>query len=109
MVFDTRFLRNPYWDQSLRGLDGTAEVVQDYVTADPRFPAFFDKVRDLTEMLLPAYVAEGKAYFSIAFGCTGGQHRSVTVTEKLSKALAQSGWQVSIRHRELERRAAAQA
>ncbi|MGI3169282.1 RNase adapter RapZ [Pseudooceanicola sp. C21-150M6] len=109
MVFDTRFLRNPYWDETLRGHDGTEETVQDYVAGDPRYPAFFSKVLGLTEMLLPAYVAEGKSYFSIAFGCTGGQHRSVTVAERLSRALAQSGWQVSIRHRELERRAAATA
>jgi UPF0042 nucleotide-binding protein len=81
--------------------------VQDHVKADPRFAAFFEKIVDLTDMLLPAYVAEGKAHFAIAFGCTGGQHRSVTLTEELAKALAQRGWQVSIRHRELERRRAA--
>lgn len=104
MVFDTRFLRNPYWVPNLRGLNGTDPEVQAHVQGDPRFDAFFDKVVDLTDMLLPAYVAEGKAHFAIAFGCTGGQHRSVTLTEGLAKALAQRGWQVSIRHRELERR-----
>ncbi|OWU86827.1 glmZ(sRNA)-inactivating NTPase [Oceanicola sp. 22II-s10i] len=104
LMFDTRFLRNPYWDPTLRGADGTDAQVQDYVRADPRFTAFFDKILDLCDMLLPAYVAEGKAHLAIGFGCTGGQHRSVTLTEELAKALAQHGWQVSIRHRELERR-----
>jgi UPF0042 nucleotide-binding protein len=107
MVFDTRFLQNPYWVPDLRGQSGMDTPVQDHVKADPRFAAFFEKIVDLTDMLLPAYVAEGKAHFAIAFGCTGGQHRSVTLTEELAKALAQRGWQVSIRHRELERRRAA--
>ncbi len=104
MMFDTRFLRNPYWEETLRSLNGLDQTVQAHVTGDPRFAAFFGKVLDLCDMLLPAYVAEGKAHLAIGFGCTGGQHRSVTVTEQLSNALAQRGWQVSIRHRELERR-----
>lgn len=107
MVIDTRFLNNPYWDESLRGLNGTDAAVQDYVMADPRFAEFFTRITGLTRMLLPAYADEGKSYFAIAFGCTGGQHRSVTVTEQLAKTLAEDGWQVSIRHRELERRGAA--
>jgi UPF0042 nucleotide-binding protein len=109
MVFDTRFLNNPYWEESLRGLTGHNAKVQDYVASDKRFPGFFDKVCDLTQMLLPAYVEEGKSYFAIGFGCTGGQHRSVTMAERLAKALAEGGWQVSIRHHELERRGAARA
>mgnify|MGYP003116485792 FL=1 len=106
MVFDVRFLRNPYWDDSLRGLDGRDAPVQAYVAQDTRYEPFFDSVAGLTRLLLPAYVAEGKAHLSIGFGCTGGQHRSVTVTEALAKTLAEEGWRVSIRHRELERRAA---
>lgn len=109
MVLDTRFLNNPYWEESLRGLTGHNLQVQNYVASDPRFAEFFSKVRDLTKMLLPAYVEEGKSYFGIGFGCTGGQHRSVTMTERLAKALAEDGWQVSIRHHELERRGAARA
>lgn len=104
MVLDCRFLRNPYWEASLRTLDGRAPEVADYVKGDPRFTEFSSRVIDLAQMLLPAYVAEGKAYLSIGFGCTGGQHRSVTMAETLAEALAQAGWQVSIRHRELERR-----
>ncbi|PJE36604.1 RNase adapter RapZ [Pseudooceanicola lipolyticus] len=107
MVFDCRFLANPYWQPHLRGLDGRDPAVADYVAGDPRFAGFFDRVLDLTRLLLPAYAEEGKAHLSIAFGCTGGQHRSVAVSERLAKALAEDGQQVSIRHRELLGRAIA--
>lgn len=103
MVLDTRFLRNPHWDRALRTADGRAPDVQAYVRADPRFQSFFDRVKALTLELLPAYKAEGKTHFALAFGCTGGQHRSVTLAEILAKSLAEAGWQVSMRHRELER------
>ena len=105
MVLDCRFLRNPYWEENLRALDGRVAKVAAYIREDERFDAFRTKVVDLAELLLPAYAAEGKAYLSIGFGCTGGQHRSVAMAETLAKALAEGGWQVSIRHRELERRA----
>lgn len=104
MVFDVRFLRNPYWDDSLRKLDGRSAQVQAYVAEDPRFDAFFDNVLSLTRLLLPAYREEGKSHLSIGFGCTGGQHRSVTVAEKLSAALVADDWRVSKRHSELLRR-----
>lgn len=104
MVFDCRFLRNPYWNADLRALNGQDEAVADHISGDPRFSGFFSKVYDLCEFLLPAYREEGKAHLAIGFGCTGGQHRSVAVAEKLGKALAKDEWQVSIRHRELERR-----
>lgn len=106
MAFDCRFLRNPYWEPKLRGLNGQDSAVQGFVQADRLYPEFFDKIADLALLLLPAYLEEGKAHLSIGFGCTGGQHRSVTVAEQLSQALADQGWQVSIRHRELERRGA---
>ena len=105
MVFDCRFLKNPYWQEQLRSFDGRNAEVASYIATDPRFLGFFNKVHDLVEMLLPAYIDEGKAHLSIGFGCTGGQHRSVAVVEMLVKALAQKGWQVSIRHREMERKA----
>ena len=103
MVFDCRFLANPYWQADLRTRDGRDARVRDHVAADPRFAPFFERVLDLSRLLLPAYVEEGKSHLSIAFGCTGGQHRSVALTEALAAALAQDGYQVSIRHRELER------
>lgn len=104
MVFDARFLRNPHWDPDLRGMNGCDAPVADYVAQDERFDEFFDRVRNLVEFLVPAFGDEGKSHLAIGFGCTGGQHRSVALTESLAKALANKGWQVSIRHRELERR-----
>ncbi|QHQ37101.1 RNase adapter RapZ [Algicella marina] len=103
MVFDCRFLRNPHWEDHLRPLTGESQPVADYVVSDPNFAGFFDKVVDMTTSLLPAYRTEGKSYFTIAFGCTGGKHRSVATAKKVANALAEAGWQVSIRHRELER------
>lgn len=104
MVFDGRFLRNPYWEAPLRSLDGRDAQVAAYIKEDKRLKPFFDQVLSLALMLLPAYLEEGKAHFAIGFGCSGGQHRSVALAEMLGKALAEEGWQVSIRHRELERR-----
>ncbi|MFZ1727264.1 MAG: RNase adapter RapZ [Albidovulum sp.] len=107
IMLDCRFLRNPHWDAALRPLDGRNALVADFVAEDQRFNGFFDKTLDLLTLILPGQVDEGKSHVAIGFGCTGGQHRSVAVTEKIAKALAEAGWQVSIRHRELERRAAA--
>ncbi len=104
IVMDCRFLRNPHWDENLRPLDGRDAAVDAYVTADERFDPFFERIKSLADLLLPAHKDEGKAHLSIGFGCTGGQHRSVAVAERLAAALAQDGWQVSKRHRELERR-----
>lgn len=109
MVLDCRFLQNPYWQPELRNLNGMDASVATHVANDPRFSRFFKKTSELVEMLLPAYLEEGKSHFSIGFGCTGGQHRSVFLAETLAKTLAESDWQVSIRHRELERRAEAAA
>ncbi len=105
MMFDCRFLKNPHWDAALRAQNGTSPDVAAFVESDPRFAEFFDRIRDLVAFLLPAHIQEGKSHVAIGFGCTGGQHRSVAVAEKLAKALAEAGWQVSKRHRELERRA----
>jgi UPF0042 nucleotide-binding protein len=109
IVMDCRFLQNPHWVEELRKLDGRSSEVATYVAKDPRFPAFFAQVKGLADLLLPAHRDEGKAHLSIGFGCTGGKHRSVAMTEKLAQALAQDGWHVSKRHRELERSAAQQS
>lgn len=103
MVFDVRFLRNPHWDPNLRPLTGQDPRVGTYVEADPRFATFFAHLTDFTAFLLPAFSQEGKSHLSIGIGCTGGQHRSVFVANKLAMTLADAGWQVSIRHRELTR------
>lgn len=104
MVFDVRFLSNPHWEPKLKARDGRDPEVARYIEADPRFAGFFERLADLIGSLIPAYIEEGKTSLAIAIGCTGGQHRSVFVTEKLANALAEQEWQVSTRHRELERR-----
>lgn len=103
MVFDCRFLSNPHWQPDLRPMDGRQPTVAEFVEADPRFAPFYDRVCGLVLSLLDAFVAEGKSSLTIAFGCTGGKHRSVVTAEKLSKTLAEAGWRVSKRHREIER------
>lgn len=104
MVFDCRFLRNPHWESTLRGRDGRDSGVTDYVRQDARFAEYFEKIHDLLQFQLPAHHDEGRAHVTIGFGCTGGQHRSVALAETLGRTLADAGWQVSIRHREMERR-----
>ena len=103
MVFDCRFLRNPHWDPLLREKDGRDDQVADFVRLDERFAPFEGHVLGLMETLLPAFQEEGKTHLSVGFGCTGGKHRSVMMLETVYRALAEKGWQVSKRHRELER------
>lgn len=103
MILDCRFLHNPHWVEELRAKTGREAEVAAYIRKDARYDAFLQQVTDLCKSLLPAYTEEGKAHFSIGFGCTGGKHRSVAVAEAVTEALALTGWQVSTRHRELER------
>lgn len=105
MVFDVRFLANPHWDPALRDRDGRDPEVAAHIEADPRFAPFFARISDLVLSLLEAYAAEGKSSLTIAFGCTGGRHRSVALAEKLAQTLADRGHRVAKRHRELERAA----
>lgn len=109
MVIDVRFLRNPHWDNTLRPLDGRDAAVAEFVAADPQYAPFYERLVDLLRFLLPAYRAEGKSYFGLGLGCTGGRHRSVALVETLAKTLAVDGWRVSIRHRDLELAAVAAA
>ena len=106
IVFDCRFLQNPYWEPDLRTCDGREAKVRDHIAKDPNWPEFKTRICELVLFLLPLHRAEGKSHLSIAFGCTGGQHRSVAMVETLSEALADADWQVSIRHRELNARSA---
>jgi len=108
-AFDCRFLDNPHWQPELRGLTGLDAPVVDYIETDARFAPFVAKLTELALFVLPACKDEGKAHLTFGIGCTGGQHRSVAVTERVAAALADKGWQVSIRHRELERRGLAAA
>ncbi len=104
LVFDCRFLRNPHWEPELRSSTGQDAAVQKFVSADPAYDTFFQQLKAMHDHLLPAYVKDGKAHLTIAFGCTGGQHRSVAVAELMGNALANKGWRVSIGHRELDKR-----
>ncbi len=101
MVLDCRFLRNPYWQEGLRDLDGNAELVKEYVTGLPEFDEFFNNIIPMLEFLIPLYEKEGKTDFSLGLGCTGGKHRSVVVAHKLTKFLHAMGNKVFIKHRDL--------
>ena len=102
LVFDTRFLANPYYTPSLRSLTGRDPQVGAYVEQDPDYAQFFAALTQLLELLLPRFAAEGKSYLTIAIGCTGGRHRSVMVAERLTEWLRSHGQRVDLRHRELE-------
>lgn len=103
LVFDVRFLRNPHYIPDLKPLTGRDEVVSNYVRADDAFTPFVEKVRDLLAFLMPRYKTEGKAYLTIAFGCTGGQHRSVATAEAVAGQMAVDGLAVNLYHRELSK------
>ena len=104
LIFDMRFLRNPHWDDTLRPLTGLDQPVADYVQAGPSYSEAVSKIRDLLLYLLPLYDAQGKAYVNIAFGCTGGRHRSVYVAEQFGKWLREAGFSPTVTHRNLTSR-----
>lgn len=104
LVFDLRFLRNPHWDSLLRPLTGLDASVSEYVAADPEYDEAMQKIRELLRFLLPLYDAQGKAYVNIAFGCTGGRHRSVHVAEKFGNWLREDGFALTVSHRNLTSR-----
>jgi UPF0042 nucleotide-binding protein len=101
LVFDMRFLRNPHWDEKLRPGTGLDADVAAYVAADPAYDDAMKQIEDLLLLLLPRYRAEGKSYVTIAFGCTGGRHRSVHVTERVAKRLRDAGFSPTVTHRDL--------
>ncbi|HVF74945.1 MAG TPA: RNase adapter RapZ [Acidimicrobiales bacterium] len=103
LVFDCRFLPNPHWVDELRPLTGLDEPVRDYVLGQPETDDFLERLDHLLELLLPAYRKEGKAYLSIAVGCTGGRHRSVVLAEELAKRVEAHGFKPSVSHRDVNR------
>ena len=104
LVFDVRFLTNPYWDPQLKPLSGLEEPVRDFVLNQPPARRFLELVTELLELTVPAYRAEGKEQLRVALGCTGGYHRSIALAEELRARLAEmSGATVTVFHRELER------
>jgi len=106
LVFDMRYLDNPHWDPELRPLTGLDTAVGAHVERDPAFASSFAHIRDLLLELLPRYAAQGKSYVNIAFGCTGGRHRSVFVAERIAGALREAGFSPTVLHRNLGSRAA---
>ena len=106
LVFDMRFLDNPHWIPELRPLTGKDAAVGEHIRKDPAFAEAFSRIRDLILLLLPRYRAQGKAYVHIAFGCTGGRHRSVFVAEQIAAALREAGFSPTLLHRNLGSRAA---
>ncbi|HEY8524123.1 MAG TPA: RNase adapter RapZ [Acidimicrobiales bacterium] len=103
LVLDCRFLPNPHWVDELRPLTGLDPAVRDYVLEQPAATEFLDHLEALAGELLPAYVAEGKAYLTIAFGCTGGRHRSVAIAEEVARRLRRRGYAPGVLHRDVEK------
>ena len=103
LVFDCRFLPNPHWVDELRPLTGLDQPVRDYVLDQPDTKEFLAKLDELLALLLPAYVREGKAYLTLAVGCTGGNHRSVVIAEELVGLLEKRGFSPTVSHRDIGR------
>ena len=101
LLFDMRFLANPYWSAELRSKTGLDSEVQSYIEADGNYHSTYEKMNDLILSLLPLYTREGKSYLNIAIGCTGGKHRSVMVSERLGESIRTAGYMPVIRHRDL--------
>jgi len=103
MVFDVRFLPNPHFVPEFREKTGLDPKVAGYVTGFPQTGEFLDKVTSLMLYLMPHYIKEGKSYLTVAFGCTGGQHRSVMMAEEMAKRLSKAGYEVKAVHRDMPR------
>jgi UPF0042 nucleotide-binding protein len=103
LVMDVRFLKNPYFVESLRPLDGTTEKIRDFVLNNKRTCLFLEKYFELLDILLPRYEDEGKSYLTIAVGCTGGRHRSVVIAGQLREHIANSGYSVVLTHRDIDK------
>ena len=101
LVFDVRFLPNPHFIPAFRKLTGKNPKVAKYVRQFPQTQEFLDKAFDMLKFLLPHYITEGKSYLTVAFGCTGGQHRSVFIAEEMKKRLTAEGYRVKTAHRDM--------
>ena len=101
-----RYLDNPHWDPALRELTGLDAPVGAHIEKDPAFASSYAKIRDLLLELLPRYASQGKSYVNIAFGCTGGRHRSVFTAERMAQALRDEGFSPTVLHRNLGSRSA---
>ena len=103
LVFDVRFLPNPYYEQALRPLTGNDRSIQEYVMKNGDGRKFLDKLEDLMQFLIPRYLDEGKNSLVIAIGCTGGKHRSVTLANEIYKLISRTEYGCKVEHRDIEK------
>jgi len=101
LVFDMRFVANPHWIDELRPLTGQDQAVRDYIAEDPAWPETIERIETLLIDLIPRYWAAGKSYLTVAFGCTGGRHRSVAAAVEMAERLRSAGFSPNVRHRDL--------
>lgn len=104
LMFDMRFLRNPHWVDNLRPMSGLDQPVSDYIAEDPAYEDVATRIEELLIRLIPRYQAEGKSYVCIAFGCTGGRHRSVHMAERVAQRLRDTAFSPTVTHRDLTSR-----
>lgn len=102
LIIDVRFIRNPYFVPELKDLDGESDEIKDYVLNNKETRMFLQKYMDLLDFLIPLYEKEGKVYLTVAVGCTGGRHRSVTIARSIFEYISKPGRQVEIIHRNIE-------
>jgi RNase adapter protein RapZ len=103
LVFDVRFLPNPHFVPALRRFTGRDPKVRRYIRSFPQTGEFLKRIEGLLTYLIPHYIAEGKSYLTIAFGCTGGRHRSVMLAESVKKAMEKRGYSAKVGHRDIEK------
>lgn len=101
MILDVRFLPNPHWDENLRPLSGLDQSVREFVLKQELSSEFLDRIDGLISLILPAYMQEGRSYFTIGIGCTGGRHRSVAMVEEVAKRLSVAGYHPRVTHRDI--------
>ena len=102
LVFDLRFIPNPHWIEELRPLTGIDRPVRDYLEQDPSWGDAMERIESLLIDWIPRYWAAGKSYVTVAFGCTGGRHRSVAAAVEMAERLAHAGFAPNVRHRDLD-------
>ena len=105
LIFDVRFLKNPYFDPELKKFNGRDKVIDDFIVTDKNYQLFLDKLVDMLRFLLPLYIDEGKKYLNISIGCTGGKHRSVMIVENLAKKISDMNLKIDtmIKHRDIDK------
>jgi UPF0042 nucleotide-binding protein len=101
LIFDTRFLPNPFYIDSLRAMTGRSKLVREYVLQSEEAQEFLKRLFDFIDYLIPKFIAEGKSYLTIAVGCTGGRHRSVVVAEELKAYLRKKSYDIKVYHRDI--------